>query len=140
MQSLDVTPPHSQTPRCIEVWRYADRSAKAPDRLALADTILSSLRAKSGGILYSKRTKENRQLYYVDRHLICYCDMVPLNTQVMDPPGATHTEIGGGMVRKEALDLLGYSYDEMSRGHFSVVGDLKFVSEHHSMSSPGRTY
>jgi len=34
------------------------------------------------------------------------------------------TELGRGLIRKEALDLLGYSYIETETGNFSISGDL----------------
>lgn len=39
------------------------------------------------------------------------------------------TEIGNGWVRREALDLLGYSYSETLSGQFSIPRDLTFVSD-----------
>lgn len=42
---------------------------------------------------------------------------------------ALNTEVGGGSIRREALDLLGYSYTETETGKFSISGDLHLVCE-----------
>lgn len=38
------------------------------------------------------------------------------------------TEIGDGLVRKEALDLLGYSFSKTEQGDFLIQGNLDLVS------------
>ncbi|KAL8702078.1 MAG: hypothetical protein Q9201_004580 [Fulgogasparrea decipioides] len=48
----------------------------------------------------------------------------------MTPPkerGFLATEIGSGTIRREALELLGYSYTESGGGMFTIAGDLNLV-------------
>ena len=41
--------------------------------------------------------------------------------------GPLCTELGLGLVRKEALDLLGYSYEQTPSGQFSIADNLDMV-------------
>lgn len=45
------------------------------------------------------------------------------------------TELGRGLCRREALDLLAYTYTETKTGNFSVSGDLGLVSERYTIES-----
>ena len=76
--------------------------------------------------MYSKRNNL-RQVFFVDREYLCQCNLVPAHTFPSGRRKMFETELGKGLVRKEALDLLGYVYTESDCDTFIVRGDVAFV-------------
>lgn len=97
-----------------------------PMRKALGDEILAALRSTTGGIYY---TKSNlfAQVHYVDQYPIYTCALVPNQLVPHDQRRLVTTEVSIGLVRGEALDLLGYTYKDMSTEKFVISGDLEQV-------------
>jgi hypothetical protein len=62
----------------------------------------------------------------VPSHIIPYNEWKPLNT-----------ELGRGLIRREALDLLGFPYTETEMGNFSISGDLELVCERFPINDLG---
>lgn len=93
---------------------------------SLGDRLLASLRSARGGIYYKKRNY-HKQVHYVDRTPLFECELVPSYMIPLGESGPFHTELGKGLVRREALELLGYSFDDENNGQYLVKGDLKFV-------------
>lgn len=98
--------------------------------------MLARLRSSRGGIYYTK-SDPFRQIHYVDNYIIYICDLVPLYLIPPSERKCLNTEVDKGLIRGEALDLLGYSYVETGTGKFSISGDLELVCERHFMRSPG---
>ena len=70
-----------------------------------------------------------KQVHYVDEYPIYTCNFVPSNMIPYNENNFLNTELGRGLIRKEALDLLRYSYTRSESGNFSIKGDLLPVSE-----------
>ena len=66
---------------------------------------------------------------YVDDTAIHTFDLVPYDLPPYAELDALFTEIGSGWVRREALDLLGYSYSVTQSAHYRISGNLDLVSE-----------
>lgn len=66
-----------------------------------------------------------QHFHYVDNECFYIFDLVP--EYMMQIREIRYTELGQGLVKKEALDLLGYSFEQTPSGHFSIVGDLDLV-------------
>lgn len=94
--------------------------------LTLGDEILGHLRVSRGGIYYTK-SSPLKQVHYIDHYPFYTCALVPSSMIPQNEWKPLHTELGQGLVRKEALDLLGYSYTETEGGKFSVLGNLEMV-------------
>ena len=113
-----------------DFWRPSDLLMSGghltPMDKALGDEILAALRSTNGGIYY---TKSNlfAQVHYVDQYPIYTCALVPNDLVPLDQRKFVTTEVSIGLVRREALDLLGYTYEEMSTGKFAISGDLEQV-------------
>lgn len=73
------------------------------------------------------KSNQFKQVHYVDQYPIYVCALVPSHIIPYNEWKPLHTELGKGLVRKEALDLLGYSYTETEMGTFSLSGDLDLV-------------
>lgn len=112
--------------RTKDVWKPFHAYGQVPSSYIGAD-ILNALRHERGGIVYTKRD-DFQQVLYVDEVPFYKFSLVPISLA----PSVSEilaTEIGKGWVRQEALDLLSYSYSETPSGHFSISGNLDFVSE-----------
>lgn len=97
-----------------------------PQNRQLGVEILAGLRATRGGIYY---TKSNlfKQVHYVDHYPIYICDLVPPHLIPSSESKFLKTGVDVGLIRGEALDLLGYSFTETDRGKYSISGDLELV-------------
>ncbi len=126
-------PRYSNAPRVITIppqkdfWRSSHPFAQPPDS-RLGDEILAALRSTTGGIYYTKSTPFN-QVHYIDQHPIYSCAFVPSHLIPRYHRKPRSTELGRGMIRREALDLLGYSYTRSETGNFSISADLELVCE-----------
>lgn len=94
----------------------------------VGDILLNGIRSTRGGINYMK-LNEFRCEYYVDDTVIHTFDLVPYELVPYVEQDALFTEIGSGWVRREVLDLLGYSYSVTRSAHYSISGNLDLVSE-----------
>lgn len=94
----------------------------------LGNEILTALRSTRGGIHYTKNN-QFMQVHYVDQYPIYTCAFVPSHMVPDNEWKFLNTELGRGLIRREALDLLGYSYTETEMGKFSISGDLELVCE-----------
>lgn len=90
--------------------------------------LLTALRSTRGGIHYVK-SNQYKQVHFVDDRPIYTCALVPPHLIPYGEDKAMNTELSKGLIRKEALDLLGYSYTELETGNFSVSSNLKVVCE-----------
>ena len=90
--------------------------------------ILHAMRSTRGGIYYAK-TSTYKQVFFIDSRPIFTCFFIP---EELIPEGEAYkfdtTELLDGMIRKAALDLLGYVYRDVEVGKFAVQADLEFVS------------
>ena len=86
------------------------------------------LRSTRGGIYYIK-SNTFKQVHFVDNYPIYTCNFVPSNMVPDNEDKFLNTELGSGLIRKEALNLLSYSYTRSETGNFSIKGDLGPVSE-----------
>lgn len=111
----------------MRAWKSADPLTGAQTRYT-GYQILNALRSASGGIVYMKGN-EFRQSYFVDKIEVYAFDLVPRSFIPASEREPQFTEIGNGWVRREALNLLSYTYTETSYGHYSIARDLDFVSE-----------
>lgn len=109
-------------PRRKNFWKPSHHYSQRPER-QLGDEILAALRSTRGGIYYTK-SNQFRQTHYVDQYPIYTCKFVPSSMAIGYDRKPLDTELGRGLIRKEALDLLGYSYIETETGNFSISGDL----------------
>lgn len=75
------------------------------------------------------KSNQFRQVHFVDHRPIYTCVLVPPYLVPYDEDKFMNTELGKGLIRREALDLLAYSYTETETGAFSVSGNLKLVCE-----------
>ena len=90
--------------------------------------ILAALRSTRGGIQYTK-SNQFKQVHFVDQHAIYTCAYVPSDLVPYSEWKPLNTELDRSLVRREALDLLGYSYTETKTGKFSISDDLELVSK-----------
>lgn len=97
-----------------------------PAERQIGGEILSILRSMPGGIHYTK-SNQFEQVHYVDQCIIYICSLVPRHMILHHRCQYLNTELDRGLIRKAALDLLGYSYTETETGKFSIVGDLQLV-------------
>lgn len=88
--------------------------------------MLNALRTRKGGIYYTK-SNQYKQVHYVDEYPIYICALVPSHMIPFNDWKPLNTELGRGLVRREALDLLGYSYAEKETGVFSISSDVELV-------------
>ena len=98
----------------------------------VGDDILRSLRYTRGGIVYTK-SSDFHHSYFVDHHEFYRFHLAPVFLIQSKNFEIQTTEIGKGWIRREALDLLGYSYSEAPSGYFSIPRNLEFVSDSCSM-------
>ena len=108
-----------------DFWRSNHRFASSYSHIG--PEILDALRSSRGGIYYAK-ANHFQQVHYVDARPIYTCNLVPRYLIPHNESMALSTEIGDGLVRKEALDLLGYSFSKTKQGDFLIQGDLDLVS------------
>ena len=108
-----------------DFWRPNHRFASSYSQIG--DEILHALRSSRGGIYYAK-ANHFRQSHYVDARLIYTCNLVPSHLIPQNESKPLSTQIGDGLVRKEALDLLGYSFSKTAQGDFLIQGNLDLVS------------
>ena len=111
----------------MNFWRRTHHPYQLPSR-ELGSEILATLRSRRGGIYYIK-SNNFKQVYYVDEYCIYVCNFVPLNLIPVNENIILNTELGSGLIRKEALDLLAYSYTRSETGNFLIKGDLGLVSD-----------
>ncbi len=102
-----------------------------PPSRQLGGEILTQLRSTRGGIYYIKNNTF-RQVHYVDQYAIYVCTLVPSQMIPYNEDVPLNTEVGRGLVRREALNLLAYSYTETDTGSFLISGDLLLVSERYT--------
>ena len=120
---------HSQ--RQKDFWRptvYKLSATRQPIPMdkPLGDEILAALRSTRGGIYYTK-SNSFAQTHYVDQDPLYTCALVPNQLVPLDQRRFLTTEVSIGLVRREALELLGYTYEEMNTGKFAISGDLEQV-------------
>ena len=65
----------------------------------------------------------------MDEILMYICYFVPSHMVPQNEDKVLETELGKDLIRREALDLLAYSYMETETGNFSISGDLRLVSK-----------
>ena len=111
----------------MNFWTRTPHPYQLPSR-ELGSEMLATLRSRRGGIYYMK-SNNFKQIYYVDEYCIYVCNFVPSNIIPENQDNISNTELGSGLIRKEALDLLAYSYTRSDTGNFSIKGDLGLVSE-----------
>lgn len=111
----------------MNFWSRTHHPYQLPSR-ELGSEILATPRSRRGGIYYIK-SNNFKQVYYVDEYCIYVCSFVPLNLIPVNEDNVLNTELGSGLIRKEALDLLAYSYTRNETGNFLIKGDLGLVSE-----------
>ena len=119
---------NSSHPRERDFWIQSLNFSPPPSRFFFGGELLTALRSTRGGIHHVKSNKF-KQVHYVDDWPIYTCALVPPHLVPYGEDKATDTELGKGLIRREALDLLGYSYTELETGNFSISGDLKLVCE-----------
>lgn len=90
--------------------------------------ILAALRSTRGGIQYTK-SNQFMQTHFVDQLPIYICAYVPPHMVPASESEPLNTELDQSLVRREALDLLGYSYTETKTGKFSISDNLELVSK-----------
>ena len=110
-----------------DFWTQSDDFSSPPLR-NLGRDLLTALRSTKGGIHYVK-SNQFKQVHFVDHWPIYTCALVPLHLVPYGEDKTMNTELGKGLVRREALDLLAYSYTETETGNFSISGNLKLVCE-----------
>ena len=98
-----------------------------PPSRQLGSEILAILRSERGGIHYIK-SNNFKQVHYVDEYPIYTCYLVPSDMIPYNENSCLSTELGSGLIRKEALDLLTYSYTRSETGNFLIKGNLGPVS------------
>lgn len=122
----DPQPRYSTAPYMErEFWKPFNRFSQPPST-QLGGEILTALRSTRGGIYYTK-SNHFKQVDYVDRYPIYTCAFVPSHMIPYNEDTPLSTELGRGLVRKEALDLLAYSYTETPTGSFSISANLELV-------------
>ena len=128
---LPSPPTNSSHRRERDFWTQPDNLSTPPLRYFGRD-LLTALRSTRGGIHYVK-SNQFKQVHFVDHRLIYTCALVPPHLVPYGEDKTMNTELGKGLIRREALDLLAYSYTETETGTFSVSGNLKLVREKHSI-------
>lgn len=124
----DPQPRYSTAPYMErEFWRSFNHFSQ-PQGIQLGGEILTALRSTRGGIYYTK-SNHFKQVHYVDHYPIYTCAFVPSHMIPYNEDTPLSTELGRGLVRKEALDLLAYSYTETPTGSFSISANLELVRE-----------
>ena len=125
-------PPHpiAQT-RSKDVWRDSPFGGQV-SATSVGNDMLKSLRYTHGGIVYTK-SNDFKYMYFVDGDEFYRFYLVPWSMVPSNESEIKRTEIGNGWVRREALDLLGYSYSETLSGQFSIPRDLTIVSDSYFM-------
>ena len=110
----------------MDLWRPVHPSQRYRH---IGNEILTAMRSTRGGIYYAK-TSSHKQVFFVDGRPIFTCFFVP---QELIPGEEEYkfntTELIDGVIRKSALDLLGYVYKDVEVGKFAVQADLEFVSQ-----------
>lgn len=107
-----------------EIWK-----GPSPGRIldqSFGEEMLRALRSAGAGIVYTKRFKFHQD-HYVDAERFASCTLVPTELIPTDDSDPVCTELNQGLVRKEALDLLGYSYEATPSGQFAIAGNLDMV-------------
>ena len=99
----------------------------------LGSEILAMLRSTRGGIYYIK-SNNFKQVHYVDEYPIYTCNFVPSHMIPYNEDNFLNTELVRGLVRREALDLMAYSYNRSETGNISISGDLGLVSERYTIN------
>ena len=117
----------------MNFWRRTYHPYQLPSR-RLGSEILATLRSRRGGIYYIK-SNNFKQMYYVDEYCIYVCSFVPLNLIPVNEDNILNTELGSGLIRKEALDFLAYSYTRSETSNFLIKGDLGLVSERYMVNA-----
>ena len=128
---LPLPPTNSSYRRKRDFWIQPDDFSSPPSRF-FGGELLTALRSTRGGIHYVK-SNEFKQVHFVDNRPIYICALVPPHLVPYGEDKASNTELGKGLIRREALDLLAYSYTELETGNFSISGDLKLVCEEYSI-------
>ena len=113
-----------------DFWIQSLKFSPPPSRY-FGGELLTALRSTRGGIHYVK-SNQFKQIHFVDQSPIYTCALVPPHLIPYGEDKAMNTELGKGLIRREALDLLAYSYTETETGAFSVSGNLKLVCEKYS--------
>lgn len=104
------------------------RNLSQPPSRQLEGEILTELRSARGGIYYVK-SNNIKQVHYVDQNPIYTCTFVPSHMiPYNEDKILKYRARGRGLIRREALDLLGYWYTRRT-GNYSISGDLRLVSE-----------
>ena len=106
------------------VWQKV-RSGQTPVGY-VGDEILNALVSASGGIVYM-RGNDFQRSYYLDRKPFYTFFLVPPFLIPENEWRPSFVEIGKSWVHREALDLLGYAYNETKSGDLSIPRDLEFV-------------
>lgn len=113
--------------RSKDVWKDSPTRGQVAAR-HVGDDIVKSLQSTRGGLVYTK-SNDFQHSYFVDHYEFYSLYLVPSILIPSDESDFQNTEIGKGWVRREALDLLSYSYSETPSGHFSIPRNLAFVSD-----------
>lgn len=132
-QNIDIPPPPQYGypslgnlgSRQKDFWKPSHPIIQSPDG-HLGDAILNALRSTRGGIYYTK-SNDVKQVHYVDHFPIFTCVFVPPHMVPYNEWKFLKTELHKGTIRREALDLLGYSYSEVGAEKFSISGDLELT-------------
>lgn len=122
----EVIPMRAVPIRTKEIWN--PRSMPQHPSRYIGDDILRTLRHAGGGIIYSKGNAYWHS-YYIDGSIFYRFDLAPSMLMPSKASEITYTQIGKGWVRQEALDLLGYRYQETKSGHWDIHDNLEFVSD-----------
>ncbi|KAL8954310.1 MAG: hypothetical protein Q9183_007205 [Haloplaca sp. 2 TL-2023] len=127
-------PAPGMVPQRVDYWKYPYMSSRARG-LRLRHDMLDSLRSAKGGIHYIEESPV-RQDHYVDERPVYFNSILPPDLVSRPDRECATAEIGSGMVRKEALDLMGYTYTETPTGRLSISGDISFVSSIERFADP----
>lgn len=111
--------------RSKDVWKDSPTHGQVAAR-HIGDDIVKSLQSTRGGLVYTK-SNDFQHSYFVDHYEFYRLYLVPSFLIPSDESDFQNTEIGKGWVRREALDLLSYSYSETPSGHFSIPRNLAFA-------------
>ena len=138
---MNISHLHSQYPSLgnpirqqTDFSRYFSPFLHSPSK-HLGDEILGALRSRRGGIYYTK-ANQFKEIHFVDQDCLYTCRYVPPGIIPHNEEEVYNTKLGMGLVRKEALDLLGYSYVTSKTGMFAIADDLEFVGrDHHAMAT-----
>ena len=128
---LPSPPTNSSHRRERDFWIQPDEFSLPPSRY-FGGELLTALRSTRGGIHYVK-SNQFKQVHFVDHWPVYTCALVPPHLVPYDEDKLVNTELGKGLIRREALDLLAYSYTETETGTFSVSGNLRLVCEKYSI-------